>query len=68
MSKKSRLKRKYKKVYLKAKHGFENYDCGHQMLLGLSSEYYNTCKEFNELADSLSKIDDECPKFRFSLT
>ena len=62
------LKSKYKKLYLKAKTGFEDYSCGHEMLLNISSDYYNTCKEFNETAEKLSKIDNNLPKFRYELS
>ncbi len=62
------LKWKLKRLYLKTKLGFEGYNCGHKMLLCVSSDYYNACETFNETADKLSKIDSECPKFRYELT
>ena len=61
------LKWKYKRLYLKAKTGFKYYNCGHKILLNISSDYYNNCKEFNKIADKLFKIDKECPAFRFEL-
>jgi len=61
------LKSRYQKLYLKAKTGFGDYSCGHKMLLTISSDYYNTCKEFNEIAEKLSKLDSGCPKFRYEL-
>ena len=65
--KKAFLKLRLKKLYLKTKYGFKSYNCGHQMLLGISPDYYNSCKKFNETADRLSKIDSSCPKFRYEL-
>ena len=62
------LKWALKKIYLKTIYVFDSYDCGHKLLLHISSEYYNACKKFNETADKLSKIDNSCPKFRFDLT
>jgi hypothetical protein len=62
------LKKQYRKLYLKARDGFEDYSCGHKLLLTLSSQYYNTCLKFNEVADKLSKIDNDTPKFRFELS
>ena len=66
--KKAILKSKYKRLYLKVKTGFKDYSCGHKMLLNISSDYYNTCKEFNDVADKLSKIDENLPKFRYELS
>ena len=66
--KKAVLKSKYKKLYLKIKTDFNDYNCGHKMLLNISSDYYNTCKEFNNTADKLSKIDINVPKFRYELS
>ena len=65
--KKAFLKWRIKRLYLKTKYGFDGYNCGHQMLLGISSDYYNACKKFNETAEKLSKIDSTCPKFRYEL-
>ncbi len=62
------LKWRLKRLYKKSKYGFDSYTCGHQMLLSISSEYYNTCKKFNMVADKLSKIDSNCPSFRYDLT
>jgi hypothetical protein len=61
------LKAKYKKVYVKIKYGYESYNCGHKMLLNISSDYYSNCKKFNSIADKLSKIDVETPSFRFKI-
>lgn len=61
------LKWRLKRLYLKTKYGFDGYNCGHKMLLGISSEYYNTCKRFNQTADKLSKLDKSCPTFRYDL-
>ena len=66
--KKAYLKWKLKRTYLKTKYGFQDYDCGHKMLLGISSKYYDLCVKFNETADKLSKIDDTCPAFRYDLS
>jgi hypothetical protein len=66
--KKAYLKWKFKRLYLKTKYGFEDYNCGHKVLLGISSRYYDCCKRFNETAERLSKIDEGCPKFRYDLT
>jgi hypothetical protein len=60
------LKRKYKNLYLQIQN-YEGYDCGHQMMLTISSDYYRLVKSFNEVADKLSKIDKDCPEFRFEL-
>ena len=46
---------------------FQDYDCGHRLLLTISSDYYNCCKEFNEVADELSELDPNCPKHRYKL-
>ena len=62
------LKCRLKSLYKKTKYVFESYSCGHKMLLGISSEYYNTCKKFNSVADKLSKIDSNCPSFRYDLS
>lgn len=61
------VKSKYKRLYLKAKTGFKDYNCGHKMLLNISADYYNTCREFNETAGELSELDSKCPKFRYEL-
>jgi len=60
------LKRKLKNLYLQIQN-YKGYDCGHQMMLTISSDYYNLVKSFNDIADKLSKIDKDCPKFRFEL-
>jgi hypothetical protein len=65
--KKEILKAKMKKAYLKAINFDNGASCGHNLLIQMSSEYYNRCKKFNELADKLSLLDSECPKFRFKL-
>ena len=61
------LKWRFKRLYKKSKYGFDSYNCGHQMLLGISPEYYNTCKKFNFVADKLAEIDSNCPSFRYDL-
>lgn len=61
------LKWKLKKLYLKINYDFQEYNCGHKMLLTISSNYYDLCEKFNRLADRLSKLDDACPKFRYDL-
>ena len=66
--KKKYLKWKFKRFYLKTKYGFKDYNCGHKTLLSVSSSYYDYCKRFNETADKLSKLDSDCPKFRYDLT
>ena len=60
------LKTKYKNLYLQIQN-YEGYDCGHKLMLTISSDYYRLVKSFNEVADKLSKIDKYCPKFRFEL-
>jgi len=60
------LKRKCKNLYLQIQN-YKGYDCGHQMMLTISSDYYNLVKSFNDVADKLAKIDKDCPKFRFEL-
>jgi hypothetical protein len=60
------LKYRYKKLYLKILN-FEGYDCGHTMMCTLSSEYYNLSVSFNRVADKLSKIDKNCPSFRYEV-
>ena len=60
------LKRKYKNLYLQIQN-YEGYDCGHKLMLTISSDYYRLVKSFNKVADKLSKIDKDCPKFRFEL-
>ena len=62
------LRRKMKKVYKKIKFEFEDYNCGHNMLLNISSKYYNYCVKFNRIADKLSKTDSNCPDFRYELS
>jgi hypothetical protein len=52
---------------MKINYGFEDYNCGHKMLLGISSKYYRYCKRFNGISDKLSEIDEDCPKFRYDL-
>ena len=61
------LKWKLKRLYLKIKYGFEDYDCGHKILLDISSRYYDLCVRFNETANKLSQLDKNCPKFRYEL-
>lgn len=61
------LKRKLKIIYKKLIYDFENYDCGHTLLCTISADYYNLCLKFNVTADKLSKIDDNCPKFKYTL-
>ena len=60
------LKREYKNLYVKIQN-YKAYDCGHKLMLTISSDYYRLVKSFNEVADKLSKIDKDCPKFRFEL-
>lgn len=60
------LKRKYKNLYLRIQN-YKGYDCGHKMMLTISSDYCRLVKSFNDVADKLSKIDKDCPKFRFEL-
>ena len=60
------LKKKLKNLYLQIQN-YKGYDCGHNMMLTISSDYYNLVKSFNDVADRLSKIDEDCPSFRFQL-
>ena len=60
------LKNRYKNLYVKIQN-YKGYSCGHKMMLNVSSEYYNLVKSFNDVADKLSKMDKDCPKFRFEL-
>lgn len=64
--KKLLLKNKYKKLYLQIQN-YKGYDCGHSMMLNISSDYYNKVKSFNEIADKLSEIDENCPTFRYEM-
>lgn len=66
--KKAYLKWKLKRLYLKTKQEFQEYNCGHKMLLSISSKYYGLCVKFNETADNLSKLDKNCPRFRYELS
>ena len=59
------LKNRLKIIYLDIQKF--DYGCGHQMLCNISSDYYNLCKRFNETADELSKIDENCPSMRYKL-
>ena len=60
------LKREYKNLYLQIQN-YEGYDCGHQMMLTISSDYYRLVKSFNDVADKLAQIDKDLPEFRFEL-
>jgi len=60
------LKRKYKNLYLKIQN-YKGYNCGHNMMLTISSDYYRLVKSFNDIADKLSKMDKDLPEFRFEL-
>ncbi len=60
------LKRRYKELYLDIQN-YKGHNCGHKMMMTVSSEYYNLVRSFNETADELSKIDKDCPKFRFEI-
>jgi len=61
------LKWKLKNTYMKIKYDFLDYSCGHKMLLGISSRYYNLCIKFNKTSDMLSKLDSATPKFRYNM-
>ncbi len=63
---KNRLKKRYKKLYLQIQN-YDDYNCGHKMMLYASSDYYNLVESFNEVADKLSEIDKDCPTFRYKL-
>ena len=65
--KKSILKKKLKSIYKRIINDFQDYDCGHTLLLAMSIRYYELCEEFNQTADKLSKIDPDCPTFRWKL-
>ena len=60
------LKHRLKSLYIKIE-TFDEYDCGHKLKLTLSSYYYNLCSSFNKVAEKLSKIDENCPSFRYDL-
>ena len=66
MMRKAILKTKYRNLYAKIQN-YKGYDCGHNMMLTISSDYYNLVKSFNDVADKLSKMDNDCPSFRFEL-
>ena len=59
------LKTKLKSVYKQIIFGFEDYDCGHKLMCTISSKYLNLCIKYNKIADKLSKLDSDCPKFRW---
>lgn len=61
------LKYKLKRVYIQLQEHFDYMDCGHTLLCSMSSRYYNLCKEFNTIADRLSKIDPDAIKHRYKL-
>ena len=60
------LKTKYKNLYLQIQN-YKAYDCGHKLMLTISSDYYRLVKSFNDVADKLSKMDKDLPEFRFEL-
>ena len=60
------LKRKYKNLYIEIQN-YKGYDCGHKLMLTISSDYYRLVKSFNDVADKLSKMDKDLPEFRFEL-
>jgi len=61
------LKRQLGKTYESIYYKFEDYDCGHTLLLAISSDYLKLCVKFNRIADKLSKIDPKCPTYRYKL-
>ena len=63
--KKELLKYQLKSIYIDIQKF--DYNCGHQMMCNISSDYYNLCKRFNETADKLSKVDSNCPLIRYEL-
>lgn len=65
--KKILLKNQLRRIYSTIRDGFQDYDCGHELLCHISSDYYNLCKSFNETADELAKIDSNVPSFRYKL-
>jgi len=60
------LKSKLKRLYIRIQ-TYDNYNCGHAMQLMVDTSYFNLCKKFNKVADKLSKIDKDCPSFRYNL-
>jgi hypothetical protein len=61
------LKRKLKRIYIKLQTDYEYLDCGHSLACHMSRSYYNLCLKYNKTADKLSKLDSNCPKFRWKL-
>ena len=60
---KLRLKSTYKTII----NITDDYDCGHHMLLIVSSTYFNRCTTYNKLADKLKQYDNNVPSFRYNL-
>ena len=63
---KTYLKWKCRRLYLKI-YGYDMHNCGNSMQKLVDSRYYNLLVSFNKTADSLAKIDPDCPTFRYEL-
>lgn len=61
------LRRKLKATYKAIQYGFTDYNCGHSMLLAVSSRYVYLCSRFNNLADKLEQLGEPVPKHRYNL-
>lgn len=62
--KKSYLKWKFKRIYLKIQ-AYDMYDCGISMQTYMDSRFQGLLDSYNETADALAKIDPAVPEFRY---
>jgi hypothetical protein len=56
-----RLKRKARRLYRQRAAIFDSYDCGHSLLMFISSRYAGVHTEFEKVMQQLSEIDPSCP-------
>lgn len=63
--KKIYLKWMLKRYYKRVNNISEEYDCGHNLMLTISTRYHKACTQVNNTLDRLAKIDNTAPKFRF---
>ena len=66
--KKRFLKWRYKRAYRKVENSNTHLSCGDSLCSYISCDYYRLKVKFNRIADKLSKVDSNCPKFRYKLT
>ena len=64
--KKIYLKYKLKRLYIRIQK-YPMHGCGLALQMAIDNRFYNLLKKFNETADKLTKLDPECPKFRYNL-